>query len=348
MARAPTQKDVDAIASFVEACGELDIEPFFGKDESFSYSGTGTAGKYTFKLGDRFHFRSALISYRRIWMKSESCHWRSVATILKDLDLPVEIADLASFHAESAAALLSRGEHFLGNKVIGSTVIDLWLNTVFAHDGLEGQNKRSDFEALSDQYGHARFEHTFRSLIKYTGEHFRLMASNSAKPALELLEKQFSLRPSFRIATAFGKKRKEITPQDDTIIRQGSTEFFSEESLEARFHRILARHAFDSLKFIIQQFDRTQGEILRALLAATSFPNFLERLDGKNELSEPPKEDALGPDGFCAVGNVHESHHSRNYGRAVISRQCVVITTKAGQDALNRSVSHFQNEFLTD
>jgi hypothetical protein len=49
-----TQKDVDAVASFIEATSELDLEPFFGKDEQFTQSGSAEY-RIIYHLGDRFH-----------------------------------------------------------------------------------------------------------------------------------------------------------------------------------------------------------------------------------------------------------------------------------------------------
>jgi hypothetical protein len=37
-----SQQDIDRIASFVEACGELEKEPFFSKDEKLSFRSAGT------------------------------------------------------------------------------------------------------------------------------------------------------------------------------------------------------------------------------------------------------------------------------------------------------------------
>src|SRR6266404_4587645 len=90
-----TQKDVDAVASFVEATNELNLEPFFGKDEQFSFSGMPGDGPATFHLGDRFHFRSALISFRRIWMPTEPSHWDNVISILTRAEMPPEISNNA-------------------------------------------------------------------------------------------------------------------------------------------------------------------------------------------------------------------------------------------------------------
>jgi hypothetical protein len=67
MSRTINQKDVDRVASFVEACFELGKEPFWGKDEKLGFQ--GAEDRWTFTFGDRFHFRSALISFRRLFMK---------------------------------------------------------------------------------------------------------------------------------------------------------------------------------------------------------------------------------------------------------------------------------------
>ena len=61
----------------MEACAELDREPFFGPDEKRVLTVEGD--RISCILGDRFHFRSALISFRRIWMPKEPSHVHSVA-----------------------------------------------------------------------------------------------------------------------------------------------------------------------------------------------------------------------------------------------------------------------------
>src|SRR5439155_19154224 len=139
------QEDVDAVASFVEAANELDLEPFFGKDEQFSFSGMPGDGPATFHLGDRFHFRSALISFRRIWMPTEPSHWENVIRILTCAGMPLEISNSASMQRDLVKTLITRDAGFLKG-ITAREVIELWLNTVFAHGGIEGRNKRRDFE----------------------------------------------------------------------------------------------------------------------------------------------------------------------------------------------------------
>ena len=106
------QQDVDAVASFVEASNELDVEPFFGKDEDFSFNGPAD-GPATFYLGDRFHFRSALISFRSYTMPFEPSHWRNVVEILTRPNLPPAISNNASIRGNVIETLVCRDAGFL-------------------------------------------------------------------------------------------------------------------------------------------------------------------------------------------------------------------------------------------
>ena|SRR5437763_8019684 len=82
----PTQDEVDSLASFVEAIAELDSEPFFSRDEPRTLSISGD--KFTYHLGDRFHFRSALITFRRIWMKGDAENFDHVCNVIWKFTTP--------------------------------------------------------------------------------------------------------------------------------------------------------------------------------------------------------------------------------------------------------------------
>jgi len=346
-----TQDDVDAVASFVEATNELELEPFFGKDEQFSFSGTAD-GPATFYLGDRFHFRSALISFRRIWMPSEPSHWRNVVEIMARDGMPAEVSNNASIQGQVIETLVSREAGFL-KEVSGTKVIELWLNTVFAHGGIAGRNRRRDFESAVEKHGQGRFEYSFRSLVKWTGEAFRFLSTNSAKPALAFFDDQLSLRPSFRIDAAFGTKRKEVTKTGDTIIRQASSEHFTEETFEQRFQRILKRRNFDTLNNIVKAFDRTTVELVRALFASTSFGQFIRKLDGdletttENLLDDAVMRKAFSEEGFSAGCGVQEGAFN-TIGYALSSRQAKVRTNAEAVPALDRLLAAFKSELLED
>src|SRR5262249_13351287 len=109
------QKEVDRLASFIEACGELEKEPFFGRDEKLSFRSAGQVSTFTF--GDRFHFRSALISFRRLWMPREPSHWEKVVSVLKSPELPYGVGEFAKHHAQRIIAALKRDSHLMRFKM---------------------------------------------------------------------------------------------------------------------------------------------------------------------------------------------------------------------------------------
>lgn len=347
MALTATQLQIDSLASFVEACSELEKEAFFGRDEKNTFRNVGST--FTFILGDRFHFRSALISFRRVWMANEPSHWGKVEKILVQPDMPSGIKTAAKFHAQRIREIKGAKKHMLKFEVASDRIIDLWLNTVFAHGGVSGKNKRADFEAISDKYGHALFEYTFRNLVKKLGKEFCNLSNLAAKEALDEFNRKCNLLPSFRIGAAFGTKRRERTKDGHLILRQGSSEHFSEETFEERFSRILSRFQHEHLKFIFGQLDRSSGELLRATLKSKSMKSFFEICDGRLEITDT--ELPTGPPiaGFRASCTV-----ALNFGleapgaRVNISDEPALITTAKGEEILNVLLHQFRSDLVED
>jgi hypothetical protein len=348
-----TQPEVDALASFVEACGELEKEPFFGKDEKCTFQGDGQ-DRWTFNLGDRFHFRSALVSFRRLWMPREPSSWKNVVAILQRDGMPEEIIVSSKRHFALIEQESEREDHLLQFKLAGHRVIDLWLNTVFAHGGIEGKNKRREFEAISDRYGQALFEYTFRILVLSIGKLCCSLSAQGVVPSLEMIKKDCALVPTFRIGAAFGVKRKEKTREGHTIIRQGSSAYFSEETFEERFERILAR--FNDLSYILKHVGRDSAEIWRATLKAEAFAALLEALDGRLEIVEqPPPTEASIISGFSACFWVRPptpdlrarlNWKTAPHALVNISREAVVVTTAFGQQLLDDQWQDFRHDLL--
>jgi hypothetical protein len=345
-----TQPEVDALASFVEACGELEKEPFFGKDEKCTFQGDGE-DRWTFKLGDRFHFRSALVSFRRIWMPKEPSSWQRVVEILQRDGMPENIVTCSKLHSALIEQDSGREDHLLQFKLAGHRVIDLWLNTVFAHGGIEGKNKREEFETVSDRYGHALFEYTFRILVLSIGRFCCSLSGQGVVPALELIKNDCGITPSFRIGAPFGVKRKEKTREGHTMIRQGSSAFFSEETFEERFERILAR--FENLSYILKHVGRDPAEIWRATLKAETFAALLEALDGRLEIVEQSPSEASIISGFSACFWIRPptpdlrarlNWQTAPHARVDISREAVVVTTAFGQQLLDDQWRQFGHD----
>lgn len=281
------QLDVDCVASFVESCGELEMEPFFSKDEKLSLS---PGRKNVYHLGDRFHFRSALISFRRIWMQKESAHWRKIADILEKSRLPAELQVIYPHDIKSIEEIMRSDSHLFGFNERADRTIDLWLNTVFAHDGLAGKNKRSDFERIVKRHGHALFEYNCRLFVMQIGVHFINISRLAARPALHFYVEKFGLSPSFQIGAAFGVKRREKTADGHVIIRQGSSEYYREESMEDRLARVLDRQENQNMKSILNNLVCSRGELLRAILRSSEFHFIVESIEGSIEIEEPNAE----------------------------------------------------------
>lgn len=333
---APTQRDVDSVASFIEACDELQLEPFFGKDEQLG-SSRGPGKATTYKMGDRFHFRSALISFRRIWMQKEASHWNRVVQILRRSNLPSEITAFSDHEAANIAATCSR--EGWPTKLNTKVVINLWLNTVFAHGGLTGKTRRSDFDAAVATYGHAQFEYAFRLAVKFLGGNFLNLSRLSAQQALEHYRTSQGLIPSFKVGSAFGSQRRERTADGHIIIRQGSSEFFTEETIAERFARILQRRAHEDIKYVLDHLDSTPTERLRAILRARTLAELLTLLEGELRVTEMTSSELVDHPGIYASAGLAGK-------RVNIYLDNVVETHDLGVKTLNKKLAALQAELL--
>ncbi|MFA5263034.1 MAG: hypothetical protein WC378_04360 [Opitutaceae bacterium] len=257
-------------------------------------------------MGDRFHFRSALISFRRLWMPTEASYWSTVVTILGKTGLPAGISDFAEQEAKQIVELCVRDA--CPTKQSAKTVIDLWLNTVFAHSGLDGKKKaktrRADFDAAVKTYGQAAYEYAFRDSVKWLGIHFMNISRLSAKPALAHFQTAYGLEPSFKIGAAFGIRRRERTPDGHVIIREGSSEFFTEETMQERFARMIERRAHENLKFVFGHLDVTQAQLLRAVIRADSFRSLLNLLEGELRIKPMASAEFVATPGLWASAEI--------------------------------------------
>jgi hypothetical protein len=150
-------------------------------------------------------------------------------------------------------------------------LIDVWLNTVFAHSGLKPPRKgrqqltRSDFDRLSHQYGHGFFEYAIRMAILFIGFKYIGLCQRNARPALSRWKERFGLEPSFEIGAAFGAAFEETTREGHLVVRKGSSQFHNEETFEQRFRRILNRDLTGGLNFALTHLDALIAEPLADL-----------------------------------------------------------------------------------
>ncbi len=346
MSTRPTFKQIDAVGSFVEACEELEREPFFGPDEKLSIKDDGRITTYT--LGDRFHFRSALISFRRIWMPDEPSHLHNIARIIVSFDDLKPISGFLDYHVQQIKTAEDSPRSFGSLTLKSRRVVDLCLNTVFAHGGLVGKNKRAEFEAAVAAGGHAPFEYAFRFLVRSIGMAYRNISKLVARPVLAAW-KSAGLTTSFRVGSAFGIKRREVTSEGHILIRRGSSEFYSDETFEKRFSRFLDRHIYDGLKFVLERSESEFGTLLLAVLRANTIEAVLEycgvkvNLMDRMPLDSPPTGRSLR--GWIQVRPCIPSflHDPGTWTRAAIYEGPVMETDRLGIQYLNDALKHFKS-----
>lgn len=338
----PTQKQIDCIASFVEACGELEREPFFGKDEQLGTK-SATSAKVWF-LGDRFHFRSALISFRRLWMPTEPSSWVEVEPLLTQPGVPAAFAKMAQHELARIRAAIA--QPLYPTKMTAERTIELWLNTVFAHGGIEGtkkpkvKNHRKDFEAAVDTHGHAAFEFACRQAVRMIGIHFLNLARLSARPILAHYESTAGLKPSFRIGAAFGAKLRERTADGHVIIRQASSEFFHEESMAERFIRILSRPEHRDIKYVLDGLEVTPAELLRVVLLRNSLAGMLAEVEGEIRLASM-EGDMINRPGLRSSSGI-------GVARVNVYVNNIVETDAAGAPTLDAAFLAFRHQLLRE
>ena len=334
-AKVPLPKEVDSIAAFVEAAEELIREPFFGPDEKRTWSHSGN-NDFTFHLGDRFHFRSALINFRRIWMQGEASNFDTVHGILWRYARALP----ERFHLLWARAFVRQAEEQdthqpLITKLRGRDLVDLWLNTVFAHGGMDEKRRhtRAGFDRIAAECGRAPFEYAFRTAVWSIGTQYIAVSRTLARSALGRWKDEFNLQPSFTIGTAFGTSTRERTKEGHVIVRRASSEYAADETFDQRLRRILDRRQFEAMKCLLTHFDFADKNLVRMVLKSADFTAIANTLDYEIKIVEQLSEhfDDYGK-GFRASTNI-SLQNGRQWTQVYIY-ESFIVTTGVGLEAL--------------
>lgn len=284
VATPPSPAEVDAVASFVETAEDLVHEPFMAEDENRGFS-VDVDKQATYRLGDRTHFRSALISFRRLWMSTEPSCYKNVCNLLF---LHHEETRIWTEIFRGDIDKVRKGGVWLIPELRATELIELWINTVFAHAGLKPAKKisRKYFDELVSKYGLGKMEYGFRMAVFDCSLSLINLCIHAARPALDDWISK-GLQPGFSLSSPFGRKMKERLADGTVIIRQASTKYYTEETLESRFLRILERQKFDGIKFVFKNLDASITGKCLLMLKVNSIREVLEQLDySYEELSD--------------------------------------------------------------
>jgi len=338
----PTQHEIDSLASFVEAIDELQNEPFFAKDEPRSASKSGK--RYTFTLGDRCHFRSALITFRRIWMESDTENFFKVCKVVKRHDQKLRaIIDTTQKYVQST--MKEEAGFFVRLPgVTNEQHINLWLNAVFAHSGLKDKNSplRHNFDELVKAHGLGIMEFAFRTAVFRLGIFYFQAAQLAIRP-LHLIWQAKGLLPSFNMGSAFGKARREKMEDGSVIIRQSASEHFTEETMEQRFIRILGRDGYNGLKAVIGRLSVSDKVKIRMALKHTSIRSLLEESGVALVVGTevPDYKNIKGALTFSSLPGLRSTRWS-----GIVCTEDDVITDVEGESVLNSQLQSFREELL--
>jgi hypothetical protein len=270
----PTRENANSLAAFIEAAEELQLEPFMGPDDKTA--GVFKGGKMHVIAGDRFHFRSALTTFRRIWMDEEASNFFKTCLLIERFEGTHFLVETARGQFKQA-----RSQEFGSMPISAERVVNLWLYGVFSHADLKGQNSRIEFERAASTYGAAWLEMVFRTTVQSIGWTAVPNLLKVARPTLMRWDKDYGVSPEFKIGTPFGKEVEEVDDHGWKIVRMASTEHLGKETDGQRLRRILARDEFRSLWGAINLVGPVEDLLLQAFDSNQTLSGVLETLGAR-------------------------------------------------------------------
>jgi hypothetical protein len=337
----PNKHDANCLAVFIEAVEELKREPFFSPDDQSKISMQGSLKQATF--GDRSHFRSALITFRRMWLEKEASCFPAICKLIKRYEGGVaqnyiDGVVLVHYNAYIKAS-------FMGIKLSGQEVVDLWLNGVFAHTNIkrgEGWVTRIKFHETVKKYGATSLEFQCRNVVKSVGYcYFNLLAT--AKRTLKRWETDYEITPDFEIGAPFGKTQVESNEDGFIVTRKASTEHSPNETEQQKTDRFLNRSEFSTLKKVVAALRLDESVFFESFKAAKTYQEFLKKVGYEVIVNETANAQEfvsqMGEGGVNAIIPDHYYSIQSNLLTIVHSNRTVITTSF--------SIQHFDQQ-LTD
>jgi hypothetical protein len=337
--RRPSQHDANCLAVFIEAVDELKREPFFSPDDKPNISIQGNVKKADF--GDRTHFRSALITFRRMWMEKEASFFPYICNLIKRFESEPAIRFIDN-------TIMVHYKHyidvrFLGIPLSGKEIVDLWLNGVFAHTNIKnpaGRPGRIQFEEAVKKYGATHLEFICRTTIKSAGFcYFNLLTL--AKRTLKRWDEDYGIKPHFEISAPFGKAQVESNDDGFIVTRKPSTEHSANETEEQKAGRFLRRDEFQTLAKVVKALDLGADIFLASLKVSTSYEGFLQsagyRLEIKENVTAQDFVSEMGQHGVIAIIPDHYYSIQSNLLTVVHSNRSVITNSF--------TIQHFNQQF---
>lgn len=278
----PTQYDVDAVAHFVQAAGDLKASPFFIEEQC--ELGVTYSDRITYRLPDPRVRDAMVIPFRRMWMQDEPANFERVCNILKRYfpNVRPTIDYFKDLCKRIRRSFLEPEFGSFGSEEFGISpgdLVDLWLNCRLAHAGAtaaKGQLSRHDYEREAQRLGEARFEFLFLTACFHIG----LCYINLLQFAEDVLANKWAsegLKPSFVFEDNLAYVGSRSC--EDGIQLQRSTPglTLSDDDLPSQLKLLRRRRVFSEINKLLKLLDMDNGKGVDRLQNSTDVQNLVTR-----------------------------------------------------------------------
>jgi hypothetical protein len=313
-----------------EVAAQLEEEVFLGEDNHDKL--VQQSGKIiAVELEHPALFKSTLALFRRLWMQEEASYYDRIRNTLYRYTPPSMYDGLRPLFYDYYKKLRKSFIYPQFIPMSAEALIDLWLNTQFAHAGRtrkRGKFSRNDFDALAKNVEPDAIEFTVRMAIKLiSGGPFLNLYRVVALPELKRYERAFGLRPSFQL------KEPGSAPRYKKLALETPAQILA---------RLLKRQRFSHIESLLTKIFDAAEEILPVLVQAESLTELTD-LANASIVAGPIEDQRL---------KIHsefvEPHSPWRSGGFEVFDPKLIVFKKKGFAILNDEFTELREAFFAD
>lgn len=272
-----SQPEFDRIALFIAVASELRSEPFLCADnhETLSpfRSSTSEASDVIAHFCHPAFLKSAILPFRRLWLKSEKCAFEKVHPLVFQHHHDQNgVSAYRDFIDNLYTTTLDQPVDKDWAKDSVRDILNIWIYTQALHAGQRENSigltlnmkdpKLEDFDRKARNIGREKFEFLFRTSIRMVGGIYVEFLNRFAEPMYWKLIKD-GMAPGFEAKAAL-----EFNPYPDHRYNITFDDVFwhlDKESIEETFDRLLVRQSYGVLQSLFRGLFATRAAALTAI-----------------------------------------------------------------------------------
>lgn len=282
----PDQAAIDSVAHYSEAAIELRLSTFLDED-THQATLTTSGGEFSAHLADDHVLSNFLFPFRRIWMQKEPSNFARVRNVLVRNAAEGPTQNLLTYcHTEHKRTCSTWFPHpIVPYGLSPQGVVDLMLNTRYAHAGAKQKGKlsRVDLERYQQSIGAETLEWLFHTTLQSLSLTFISMG-DIAVSALDHWARTGLGRPSFKLnipAPLVGLEIEIKPPSKITRVTPGWTP--EVESDKQRVGRYLRRRRFVNLVRLLELLSIPKDRLFQLICTAKNADDLIELVGVKTE-----------------------------------------------------------------